>query len=42
MLTVLGLRGVHYVNETVQETGRGNLETIAGSMRRMGIVNYMH
>jgi hypothetical protein len=41
-LTALGLRGVHYINETAQETGRGNLETIAGSMRRMGIVNYMH
>jgi len=41
-LTVLGLRGVHYINETAQETGRGNLETIAGSMSRIGIVNYMH
>ncbi|MEL0020434.1 MAG: hypothetical protein VW709_11220, partial [Rickettsiales bacterium] len=41
-LTALGLRGVHYINETAQETGRGNLETIAGSMRRMGLVYYLH
>ncbi len=41
-ITVIGLRGVHYINEGGQETGLGNLETIAGSMRRMGLVNYLH
>ena len=41
-ITVIGLRGIHYINEGGQETGRGNLETIAGSMRRMGLVNYLH
>ena len=41
-VTVIGLRGVHYINEGGQETGLGNLETIAGSMRRMGLVNYLH
>ena len=25
-----------------QETGLGNLETIAGSMRRMGLMNFLH
>ena len=41
-ITVIGIRGVHYINEGAQETGLGNLETIAGSMRRMGLVNYLH
>lgn len=41
-ITVIGLRGIHYINEGGQETGLGNLETIAGSMRRMGLVNYLH
>ena len=41
-ISVIGIRGVHYINEGAQETGRGNLETIAGSMRRMGLVNYLH
>ena len=41
-ISVIGIRGVHYINEGAQETGLGNLETIAGSMRRMGLVNYLH
>jgi hypothetical protein len=41
-ISVIGIRGIHYINEGAQETGRGNLETIAGSMRRMGLVNYLH
>lgn len=41
-ISVIGIRGIHYINEGAQETGLGNLETIAGSMRRMGLVNYLH
>ena len=41
-ITVVGVRGVHYITEGAQETGRGNLETIAGAMRRLGLVNYLH
>jgi hypothetical protein len=41
-ISVIGIRGIHYINEGAQETGIGNLETIAGSMRRMGLVNYLH
>jgi hypothetical protein len=41
-ISVMGIRGIHYINEGAQETGLGNLETIAGSMRRMGLVNYLH
>ena len=41
-ITVIGIRAIHYINEGGQETGRGNLQTIAGAMRRLGLVNYLH
>ena len=33
---------VFIISTKAQETGLDNLETIAGSMRRMGLMNFLH
>ncbi|MBI3965597.1 MAG: hypothetical protein HY329_08180 [Chloroflexi bacterium] len=41
-VTVVAVRGLYALTEGAQETGLGVLQTVAGSMRKLGLASYYH